>query len=102
MTRTNRRFSPHEKVRILKRHLAEGEPISAICQDEQIAPTQFYAWQKTFFENGAAAFQKENAKAQQAQLVHVSKLEGTLQRKDYVIAKLTEENLTLKKDLGEI
>ena len=62
MNQNNRRHhSPAEKVRILRMHLLEEKPISEICEGEGIHPTLFYQWQKTFFENGTAAF--ENAPA---------------------------------------
>lgn len=101
MTRKNRIFQPTDKVRILKRHLVDLF-ISAICTDEKITPQQFYDWQKKFFENGAAAFAKSNARAESAQAKRIEKLETTLQRKDAVIAQITEEHIQLKKDLGEI
>ena len=101
MTRKNRHFSPQDKVRILKRHLVDREPISQVCSSESLAPTQFNQWQKMFFENGAAAFSKDNKKGLQSRDERISTLEGTLQGKDSVIAKLTEDNITLKKDLGE-
>lgn len=102
MTRKNRSFSPQEKVRILKRHLVEREPISAICQDEEIAPTQFYGWQKIFFEQGAAAFSRDRVKQQEQQASQMHELESKLQRKNEVIAQLTETVIDLKKGLGEI
>jgi len=51
-----RQYSPEEKVRILRLHLLEGKAVSEICEREGIHPTLFYQWQRTFFENGAAAF----------------------------------------------
>ena len=48
----SRYFSGEEKVRLPKRHLVEGRPISAICDEPEIPPTFFYQWRKTFFENG--------------------------------------------------
>lgn len=101
MSRKHRRFSPEEKVRILKRHLLEHEPISAICDAEHIAPTQFYQWQKAFFENGAAAFAKDARRQQANEAERVASLEDKLQRKDAVIAQITEEHIQLKKELGE-
>jgi transposase-like protein len=56
---TRRHYSPEEKVKILRRHLLDGQPISEVCEKEHINPTLFYQWQKTFFENGAAAFAKQ-------------------------------------------
>lgn len=102
MPRTRRHFSPHDKVRILKRHLVDQEPISAICDAEHIAPTQIYQWQKIFFENGESAFIREDTRAQKRQEDRVNDLESKLQRKDAVIAQITEEHIQLKKALGEI
>ena len=102
MPRTRRHFSPQDKVRILKRHLVENEPVSAICDSEQISPTLFYQWQKMFFENGAAAFAREDQRAQQRQAEEVAKLRSRLQQKDEVIAQIAEEHIQLKKELGEL
>ena len=48
---------------MLRLHLLEKVPISEVCEKHQIIPTQFYQWQKTFFENGAAAFAKTSTPA---------------------------------------
>ena len=39
----------------------EGVPISDLCDERGLQPTVFYRWQKEFFENGAAAFNKGDA-----------------------------------------
>ena len=95
-------YTPQEKVAILREHLLEGKPISDVCQRHQLQPTVFYAWQKTFFENGAAAFAKTagsraNSQAEQ----RISRLEDKLKRKDEVIAEIMAEHILLKKELGE-
>jgi len=101
-TRIRRQYSAEEKVRLLRLHLVEGQPISAICDQHRIHPPLFYQWQKTFFENGAAAFDRPprprrvdlgNAKVEQ--------LEARLKKKDEVIAAVTEELVRTKKELGE-
>ncbi len=56
MAKQHRRFEPADKIKILREHLLDGRPLSEVCEKYSIAPTQFYQWQKTFFENGAAAF----------------------------------------------
>jgi transposase-like protein len=56
MAKQHRRFEPADKIKILREHLLEGKPLSEVCEQHSIAPTQFYQWQKVFFENGAAAF----------------------------------------------
>ena len=50
-----RYHSPADKVRILRLHLLEGRAISEVCEAEDIHPTMFYQWQKTFFEKCGAA-----------------------------------------------
>ena len=58
-TNNRRHYTPEEKVKILRGHLLERQPISEVCQKHRINPTQFYQWQETFFENGAPAFAKQ-------------------------------------------
>ena len=49
-SRERRQFTPQQKVAIVKRHLVDGVPISDLCDQHQILPTQFYQWQKQLFE----------------------------------------------------
>ena len=94
-------FAPEEKVAVVRRHLLENTPISDRCDEFSISPTQFYQWQKTFFENGAAAFAKTNARATSQAEQRLTKLASQLQRKDEVIAEIMAEHIMLKKSLGE-
>ena len=55
--RTRRHFSAQEKVAILKRHLVDKVVVSALCNECDIYPTQFYGWLKDFFEHGHLAFE---------------------------------------------
>jgi transposase len=102
--RTRRHFSPQEKVAVLKRHLLEKIPVSDLCDELDIYPTQFYAWLKEFFENGHAAFDNgRKSKAEEdAKERKIEQLQAKIQRKDSVLAELMEEHTLLKKDLGEI
>ena len=59
MTRKRKNYTPEEKVAILRRHLVEKVPVSDLCDELGLNPTVFYGWQKLFFENGAAAFQRK-------------------------------------------
>jgi transposase-like protein len=34
---------------MLRRHLVEKSPVSQVCEDAGIQPTQFYKWQQVFF-----------------------------------------------------
>ena len=94
-------FTAEEKVAILRRHLVDRIPVSQLCEENALQPTQFYRWQKQFFENGAAAF-ASSAKPDPAPLERkVAALEQKLQRKHEVLSELLEEHIKLKKELGE-
>ena len=59
MTRKRKNYTPEEKAAILKRYLVEKVPVSDLCDELGLNPTVLYGWQKQFFENGAAAFQRK-------------------------------------------
>jgi transposase len=101
--KTRRQHSPEEKVRLLRVHLLEGKPISEICDSEGIHPTQFYQWQKTFFEKGSAAFEGGRSPSRvfgQSER-KLAALESKLRRKDEVIAEIMEDLVRTKKQFGE-
>jgi transposase-like protein len=106
MAKKRKKFSSEEKVRLLRLHLIEKEPVSDICDRHGLNPNVFYRWQKLFFENGAAAFAQvgtgrkdsgdKKLERQNAQL------KARLASKDEVIAEIMASHVQLKKSLGEI
>jgi len=99
-----RRFTAQEKVAVLREHLVEKVAVSEVCDKHGLNPTVFYRWQKEFFENGAAAFEarqpRADGKARQLEQ-RVEALQAKLVRKDEVIGELMEDHVRLKKSLGE-
>ena len=95
-----RRFSPDEKVGILREHLLEHMPVSGLCEKHQIKPSQYYQWQKLFFENGAEAFSSKRSTPSKAKEHQIEQLKGQLAQKDDIIAEVAEAFVTLKKQLG--
>ena len=100
MKKERRRFEAAEKVKIIREHLLEAKPISQLCEKYGIAPTQFYQWQKTFFENGASAFESKKASKEYGLENQIKQLGKKLIKKDEVIAELVEHNIDLKKKNG--
>ncbi len=100
MKQERRRFEAVEKVRIIREHLLEKRPLSEVCQQYGIAPTQFYQWQKLFFENGATAFEPKKVGREYELENLIKKLDKKLVKKDEVIAELVEHNIDLKKKHG--
>jgi transposase len=104
MKNPRRKFSAEEKVRILRLHLLEGQSISDLCDQHGLTPNIFYRWQKQFFENGVAAFERDGSgKGSQAKKLEqqVSHLQARLAHKDEVIAEIMSSHVALKKSLGE-
>ncbi len=102
MTRNRRHFSGTEKVAILRRHLVDAVPISELCTEYGLAPTCFYRWQKQFFENGATAFEAQQAQPNRSDdAARILALEQKLLRKHETLSELMEEYVQLKKALGE-
>jgi transposase len=81
--------------------LIEKVPVSDLCDQYQLQPTVFYAWQRQLFENGAAAFERKDRPAETEHQRTVAALREKLRRKDEVVSELMEEHLRLKKSLGE-
>ena len=94
-------YSPQEKVATLRRHFLEGVPVSELCDELRLHPTQFYRWQKQFFEEGAAAFDKDHSQQLKAAEKQIAALETKLQGKNEVLSELLEEHVRLKKTLGD-
>jgi transposase len=100
MRKRRKNYSPVEKVAILRRHLIDKVPVSDLCDELQLQPTQFYSWQKQFFENGSAAFVHKVAHPDSLHLRTIALLREKIQRKNEVVAELMEEHVQLKKSLG--
>ena len=99
--KSRRQHSPEDKVRILRLHLLEQKPVSHLCEEEGIHPTLFYQWQKAFFENGAAAFQRSpRTETSSKRDLLVETLQAKLKRKDEVIAIIAEDLIREKKANG--
>mgnify|MGYP003394649870 FL=1 len=104
MRKERKNWTGAEKMAILREHLIEGVPISAVCEKHGLQPTVFYAWQKRLFEGGAAVFEngrRPNQRQQDVQSRRIEALQAKLQVKNEVVAELMAEHVALKKSLGE-
>ena len=95
-----RKFTPQEKVAILRQHLLEGKHVSDVCDSYSLKPSLFTRWQKACFKNGAAAFEKTDRRTAEAQQRRTAELEARLKKKDNVIAEIMEDLINEKKRPG--
>ena len=111
MSLKRKRLSGAEEIAIVKRYLVERVPISDLCDQHGIQPSQMYRWQAAVFEHGADAFELKRGRngrsAESAKDVRIAKLEAALAQKDAklaqkneVISELMEENVLAKKPVG--
>lgn len=104
-TGRRRKFSPDEEAAILRRHLADKISISSLAEEYGIQPSVLYQWHRQLLDNASAALrpQKGQASRHEKQLVtRINALEARLQKKDSVIAEISSEYVSLKKELGEL
>jgi len=104
MTRSRRRITSEEKAAIVRRHLIDKVPVSDLCDELGLQPTQIYTWQKQLFENAAQAFERPGRKSKQddAKDRKIKALEAKIQQKNEVVAEILEEHVQLKKGLGDL
>lgn len=101
-----RNFTAEQKAHILRRHLVDKIAVSDLCDEYKIQPSLFYLWQRQAFENLSRAIEpapdRYAAQRQAAHAQKVAALEAKLAKKDSVIAEISAEYVSLKKDLGEL
>ena len=99
--RKQRRFTPEQKVAIIRRHLLEQVPVSDLCDEYDLQPTVFYRWQRQLFEKGTAAFERDVDPTVPLKR-KVERLQEKLANKNEVIAELMEAQVQAKKELGDV
>ncbi len=86
------------------RHLVDKTPVSDLCDELGLQPTQIYAWQKQLAMNAALAFQtpRQAIKQDDAKDRKIIALEARIQQQKEVVAELLQEHVQLNKVLGEL
>jgi transposase len=96
-TSKRRRWSAEEKLRILEEARQADQTVSAVCRHYQIAPGQFYVWEKQARQGaleGLRNGQRGRKRADPSQ-----RLQAEIERLRAVVTELSAENLQLKKGL---
>jgi transposase len=103
--RSRRKFTTEQKVAILQRHMVDKVPISELCNEHGLQPSVFYQWQRQALGNLAGALTAPPgagpSKREKELAAENARLKAKLAKKDSVIAEISAEYVTLKKDLGE-
>jgi transposase len=111
MTEKRERLSDPEKIVIVERHLVQRVPVSDLCYEYGLQPSQILCWQAAILEHGAAVFDLKKGRhamaVEPAEDTRIAKLEEAVAQKDAkpaqkneVISELMEENILAKKPVG--
>ena len=104
MSGTRRHFSAEQKAQIVRRHLADKEPVSKLADELQVQPSLIHLWVNQVLTQAERAFERSatNGRVEQAKDRRIEQLEAKLVQKNEVIAELMEDNVRSKKANGEL
>jgi transposase len=91
-----------EKTAILRDHLINKVPVSDLCDQHGIHPTQFYRWQKSMFENMSSLFEPKRGSEASTLRRQNEALKAKLTQKDEVISEIMEDYIATKKRYGDL
>lgn len=98
--RQRKKWSPEAKMEILQAHLNKSRIIDT-CDEYRIHPAMFSKWWKAVSEAGVEALQRGKQNKKDETDRKVARLMKEIERKNAVIAELTEDVIKLKKFNGE-
>lgn len=95
-----KKYSPTQKVAIVRELLEGGYCVSELSEKHGIHPSQLIRWKKQLFESAVETFSHSPKKEQKQSYRELEHLRSRLLDKDGIIAELLEENMKLKKNDG--
>ena len=104
MSGTRRHFSAEQKAQVVRRHLADKEPVSKLAEELQIQPSLIHLWVNQVLTQAERAFERSagNGRVEQAKDRRIEQLQAKLVQKNEVIAELMEDNVRQKKVAGDL
>lgn len=97
MVEGRRRWTAEEKLRILEEARQAGVSVSEVCRHHQIAPGQFYLWERQA-RGGALQALRDRQRGRKRADPQV-RWQAEVDRLRVTVAELSIENLQLKKGL---
>ncbi len=109
MSRTRRMFDSTQKADVVRRHLKDGVPVSELCKELDVQPSQIHQWINMVLSQADKAFEKPGKSPKRSvhslekrQARKIENLEQRLANRNEVIAELMEENVKAKKENGDL
>ena len=98
MGKSRRRFTPEQKLKIIKEVQTSGATMAEVCRRHGISTTQYYQWLNIADQGAKEALNGEHKEKPSHK---EERMRQELERMKSVIAEITAENLDLKKTFGE-
>lgn len=96
-----RQFTPDQKFKIIKEQMTTKTSVTEICKKYDISAGNFYKWQEKFLKGALENFKKSDEGPTKAELRRIEELEKKNTRMQSVITEIVQENIELKKSLGD-
>ena len=93
--KNRRRWTAQEKLSILEEARQSGQSVSEVCRRHQVAPGQFYLWERQARQGALSAL--SISKPGRKMPDPTEPLTAQILRLQAVVAELSAENLDLKK-----
>ena len=93
---TRKRYSPEDKVRILREHLDNNVSVSELAEKYNLHPSMIRNWKKELFEGALDTFSGKH-KNRKSKYSKEAQLEEKISSMQDVITEITTENVKLRK-----
>lgn len=99
--KVRRQFTPDQKFKIIKEQMTTKTSVTEICKKYDISAGNFYKWQEKFLKGALENFKKSDDGPTKAELRKIDEQERKIQKMQSAITEIVQENIELKKSLGE-
>jgi transposase len=92
-------YKAEEKLKIVLEGMSGNISIADLCRKYNVKPARFYYWKDQLMNSASEIFENRGRKADEDRMR--SEKDQEIQRLKNVIAEITQENLEIKKKIGE-
>jgi transposase-like protein len=93
-------YTPDQKFKIIKEQITTRASVTDICKKYDLSPTNFYKWQNQFFKSALEGFKNATEGPTKAELRKIEEQEKKILKMQSTITEIIQENIELKKSIG--
>jgi transposase-like protein len=96
-----RKFTADQKFKIIKEQMTSRTSVTEICKKYDISAGNFYKWQEKFLKAALEGFKKSDDGPTKAELRKIDEQDKKILKMQAAITDIVQENIELKKSLGD-